>query len=61
MVGRIADLGGLRRGLDQTEAAAIADVLIDPMPYRRLVVLHDWAFETYVEHLQRIAAASLLR
>ena len=61
VVGRIADLGGLRPGLDQTEAAAIADVLIDPMPYRRLVVLHGWAFETYVEHLQRIAAASLLR
>ena len=61
VVRRIADLGGLRPGLDQTEAAAIADVLIDPMPYRRLVVLHGWAFETYVDHLQRIAAASLLR
>lgn len=61
VVGRIADLGGLRPGLDQTAAAAIADVLIDPMPYRRLVGLHGWAFETYVEHLRRIAAASLLR
>ena len=61
VIGRIADLGGLRPGLDPTEAAAIADVLIDPMPYRRLVGLHGWTFETYVEHLQRIAATSLLR
>ena len=61
VVGRIADLGGLRPGLDLDEAAAIADVLIDPMPYRRLVGLYGWAFETYVENLRRIAAASLLR
>ena len=60
VVGRIAELGGLRPGLDQREAAAIADVLIDPMPYRRLVTLHGWGFKTYVEHLQRIAASTLL-
>jgi hypothetical protein len=40
--------------------AAIADVLIDPMPYRRLVVIHGWSFETFVQHQQRIAAAALL-
>ena len=58
---RLDALGALRPGLDVDRAAGIADVLIDPMPYRRLVVMRDWPFETYVEHLQRIAAASLLR
>ena len=32
VMGRIADLGGLRPGLEPEQAAAIADVLIDPMP-----------------------------
>ena len=58
---RLDGLGGLRPGLDAAAAAAIADLLIDPMPYRRLVVQHGWTFEAYAEHLQRIAAASLLR
>ena len=58
---RLDALGGLRPGLDVAGAAAIADVLIDPMPYQRLVVQHGWTFEAYVEHLQRITAASLLR
>jgi AcrR family transcriptional regulator len=58
---RLAALGGLRPGLDPNQAAAIADVLIDPTLYRRLVDLRGWEFATYVEHLQRIANASLLR
>ena len=58
---RLDALGALRRGLDVDRAAGIADVLIDPMPYRRLVVMRGWPFEAYVEYLQRIAAASLLR
>jgi AcrR family transcriptional regulator len=60
VVRRIAELGGLWLDLDHDKAAAIADVLIDPMLYRRLVGLRGWPFETYVEHLQRIAVASLL-
>src|SRR5262245_23879619 len=58
---RLAALGALRRGLDVDRAADIADVLIDPMPYRRLVAMRGWPFEAYVEQLQRVAAASLLR
>jgi len=58
---RLDALGALRRGLDVDRAADIADVLIDPMPYQRLVAMRGWSFEAYVEHLQRIAAASLLR
>ena len=58
---RLAALGGLQPGLDPNQAAAIADVLIDPTLYRRLVDLRGWTFPTYVEHLQRIASASLLR
>jgi hypothetical protein len=58
---RLEALGALRRGLEVDQAAAIADVLMDPMPYRRLVETRGWTFEAYVEYLQRIAAASLLR
>jgi AcrR family transcriptional regulator len=61
VMNRIAALGGLRPGLEPDRAAALADVLIDPMPYRRLVGLRGWAFETYVEQLQQLAAGSLLR
>jgi hypothetical protein len=61
VLGRIAELGGLRADLDPDEAAAIADALIDPTAYQRLVGIHGWPFETYVAHLQRIAQTSLLR
>jgi AcrR family transcriptional regulator len=61
VIDRLAELGGLRPGLDPAEAVAIADVLIDPMPHQRLVTLYGWSFETYAGYLQRIAAASLLR
>jgi AcrR family transcriptional regulator len=60
VVGRVADLGGLPPGLGSEQAAAIADVLIDPMLYRRLVGTWGWTFETYVGHLQRMATAFLL-
>ena len=60
VVGRVADLGGLQPDLDSEQAAAIADVLIDPTLYQRLVGTWGWTFETYVEHLQRMAAVSLL-
>jgi AcrR family transcriptional regulator len=61
VIDRLAELGGLRPELDPAEAAAIADVLIDPMPHQRLVRFYRWSFETYAGYLQRIAAASLLR
>jgi hypothetical protein len=60
VVGRVADLGGLRPDLDPEQAAAIADVLIDPTHYQRLVGTWGWTFETYVGHLQRIAVSLLL-
>jgi AcrR family transcriptional regulator len=60
VVGRVADLGGLRPDLDPEQAAAIADVLIDPTHYQRLVGTWGWTFETYVWHLQRMAVSSLL-
>ena len=56
IVTRMADLGGLRPGLDPQQAAAIADLLIDPMPYRRLVEQHGWTPEAYTRYLQRAAA-----
>jgi AcrR family transcriptional regulator len=60
VVGRVADLGGLQPDLDPEQAAAIADVLIDPTLYQRLAGTWGWTFETYVGHLQRMAAVSLL-
>jgi AcrR family transcriptional regulator len=60
VVRRLAELGGLRSGLAPRRAADLADVLIDPVLYRRLVGLRGWTFAAYVEHLQRITAASLL-
>src|SRR3712207_9152903 len=36
VVGRVADLGGLPPGLEPGQAAAVADVLIDPTLYQRL-------------------------
>ena len=47
VVSRMAELGGLRPGLDLEQAAAIADLLIDPLPYRRLVQQHGWTPEAY--------------
>ena len=57
---RLAAIGGLRAELDVDRATAIAELLIDPMPYRRLVLLHGWTPEEYIEYLQRTAAAALL-
>ncbi len=60
VVGRVAEVGGLRPDLTIDEAAAILDVLIDPMNYRRLVALHQWTPDTYTRHLQTMATASIL-
>ncbi len=57
---RLQAIGGLRAGLDVARAAAIAEVLIDPLPYRRLVLLRGWTPAEYTELMQRIAAAALL-
>jgi AcrR family transcriptional regulator len=56
---RLGELGGLRPGLPPAEAAAVLDVLIDPVAYRRLVELHGLAPAAYLGHLQRMAAAAL--
>jgi AcrR family transcriptional regulator len=57
---RLASIGGLRPGLDVEHARAIAELLMDPLPYRRLVTQHGWTAEAYAEYLQRTAAATLL-
>jgi AcrR family transcriptional regulator len=60
VVGRLEAIGGLRPDLDIEQAVAIADVVIDPMPYQRLVVMRGWTFDAYVDFQQRIAATALL-
>jgi AcrR family transcriptional regulator len=61
VVGRIVEVDGLRPGVDPDEAAAILDVLIDPLSYRRFSAFHRWAPETYTRHLQTMATATILR
>ena len=57
---RIAALGGLRPGLQVTEAAAVAGLLIDPLPYQRLVMQAGWTSEAYTAFLQQQATAAIL-
>ena len=52
-VTRLEAIGGLRPELDVDRATAIAELLMDPMPYRRLVLLRGWTPEEYTEYLQQ--------
>ena len=60
VVTRLHELGGLRPTLDVEQGAAIADLLIDPLPYRRLVERHGWTPDEYKTYVQEAAAAALL-
>jgi AcrR family transcriptional regulator len=59
-VTRLHTIGGLRSSLDPDRASAIADLLMDPLPYWRLVQLRGWTTAEYTEYLQEAAAAALL-
>lgn len=54
-------VGGLRPGLDVDRATEIAAVLMDPMPYQRLVSDAGWSMEDYVALVASMAGAALLR
>ena len=60
VMGRLAELGGLRPDLTIEQAAAIADVLIDPMPYHRLVIRAGWTPDAYAAFVKQQAATALL-
>ena len=60
LVSHLDEIGGLRAGLDVDRAAEAAAVLMDPMPYRRLVVDAGWDFDDYVALVERMSAAALL-
>jgi len=57
---RLKKVGGLQPALDVGRATAIVEVLMDPMPYRRLVTLHGWSHAEYTDYIQRTAAVALL-
>jgi AcrR family transcriptional regulator len=59
-VDRLHAIGGLRPSLDPDRAGAIVDLLMDPLPYRRLVQLRGWTVAEYTDYLQEAAAAALL-
>jgi hypothetical protein len=60
VAGHLHDLGGLRPDLQLDRAAAMIELLMDPLPYRRLVQLHGWTAAEYTEYLRRTAATLLL-
>jgi AcrR family transcriptional regulator len=59
-VTRLHAIDGLRPTLDVDRATAITELLMDPLPYRRLVQLRGWTTAEYTEYLQHSAAAALL-
>jgi AcrR family transcriptional regulator len=59
-VSRLAEIGGLRDDLTVERATAIAAVLMDPVPSRRLVIDAGWTVDEYVGYLERMARAAFL-
>ena len=59
-VTRLAELGGLRKDLPVDRAAAIAELLMDPIPGRRLVLERGWTVEEYVSYVERMARAAFV-
>ena len=51
----LAELGGLREGWTVERAAQAATVLIDPSPYRRLVLHSGWTTDEYVDWVIAVA------
>jgi AcrR family transcriptional regulator len=60
-VTRLEAIGALRPALDLDRGTAIAELLMDPLPYRRLVLLRGWTPVEYIDYLQRMATAALLQ
>jgi AcrR family transcriptional regulator len=56
----LADRGGLRDDLSGEQAAAIAEILMDPVPSRRLVHERGWTVDDYVGYVERMARAAFL-
>jgi AcrR family transcriptional regulator len=59
-VARLRAINGLRPDLDEDRGSAITELLMDPLPYRRLVQLRGWTAAEYTDYLRRAAAAALL-
>jgi AcrR family transcriptional regulator len=57
---RLAARGGLRDELSVERAAAIAEILMDPVPARRLVLERGWTVEEYVGYVEWMARAAFL-
>ncbi len=59
-VGGLASIGGLRDGLDPGHAADVCAVLMDPMPYERLVLGSGWTMEEYAAWVHAVVVATIL-
>jgi TetR/AcrR family transcriptional regulator, regulator of autoinduction and epiphytic fitness len=61
MVGRIAELGGLREDLDADRATDLVVVLLGHDVYRGLVIDSDWPPEVYRAEMLTLLSQQLLR
>jgi AcrR family transcriptional regulator len=59
-VEHLAEIGGLRADLRADRAAQVAELLMDPVPCRRLVIDGGWTLEEYAAYVTRVAVATLL-
>jgi AcrR family transcriptional regulator len=59
-VTRLAEIGGLREGVDVDRAAAVAGVISEPLVYQRLVVEAGWSLEDYATWMEDTVVAALL-
>ena len=59
-VDQLDALGGLRPDLDRDRARQIAEVLMDPIPARRLVIDAGWSVDEYADYVERMTVAALL-
>jgi AcrR family transcriptional regulator len=53
-------IGGLRADLTPERATSITEVLMDPVPCRRLVRDAGWTIDEYADYLERMAGAAFL-
>lgn len=57
----LAAIGGLRQGLTAQRAADVAGVLMDPVPYLRLVEGAGWTPDEYADWVESVVVATLVR
>ncbi|HET9945956.1 MAG TPA: helix-turn-helix domain-containing protein [Actinomycetes bacterium] len=60
LAGRLAEIGGLRRGVDVDRAEVIAALVSEPLVYQRLVLDAGWTVAAYARWTQQTLVDALL-